>query len=119
MILIFDFSNSVTKNLLDIKDGNHDKEVCMQNCEENGKIFNHPPHLCSYQHDDIKNLIQYKKLDVETLPRPVWSQDDKKAIEVVDYDFKSALATEREKELALGLRTNDDVKEVVNQLEIM
>ena len=109
----------MTKNLLDIKDGNHDKEVCMQNCEENGKIFNHPPHLCSYQHDDIKNLIQYKKLDVETLPRPVWSQDDKKAIEVVDYDFKSALATEREKELALGLRTNDDVKEVVNQLEIM
>ena len=116
---MLNFRNPVTKALLDIRDGNHDNEVCKQNCEENGKTFNHPPHLCSYQHDDIKNLIQYKKLDVDTLPRPVWSQDDKKAIEVVDYDFKSALAKERERERKMGLRTEDDVKELVNQLEKM
>ena len=107
----------MTKSLLDIRDGNHDKKVCKQNCEENGKTFNHPPHLCSYQRGDIKNLIQYKKLDVETLPPQVWSKDDKKDLEVAAYDLKLELNKDRKDELAMGLRTDSDVKEVVNQLE--
>ena len=107
----------MTKSLIDIRDGNHDNEVCKQNCEENGKTFNHPPHLCSYQRDDIQNLIQYKKLDVETLPPQVWSKDDKKDLEVAAYDLKLALNKDRKDELALGLRTDSDVKEVVNLLE--
>ena len=107
------------KTLLDIKDGNHDNEVCKQNCEDNGKTFNHPPHLCSYQSDDIKNLIQYRKIEVQSLPSQIWSQDDEKAMKVADFDFKSDLAKERESDLAMGLRTDDDVKELVNQLEKM
>ena len=109
----------MTKTLLDIRDGNHDNEVCKQNCEENGKTFNHPPHLCSYQRDDIKNLIKYKKIKFLNLPSQVWSQGDKKAMEVADFDFKSALAKERERERKMGLRTEDDVKELVDQLEKM
>ena len=65
----------------------------------------------------IKNLIQYKKIAVETLPPQLWAQDDEKAMKVVDFDFKSTLAKEREMELAMGLRTDDDLKELVNHLE--
>ena len=65
----------------------------------------------------IKNLIQYKKIAVETLPPQVWDQDDAKAMKVADFDFKSTLAKEREMELAMGLRTDDDIKELVNHLE--
>ena len=65
----------------------------------------------------IKNLIQYKKITVETLPPQVWDQDDAKAMKVANFDFKSTLAKERERELALGLRTEDDIKELVNHLE--
>ena len=61
--------------------------------------------------------MQYENIVVETLPPQVWTQDDAKAIEVVDFDFKSTLAKEREKELAMGLRTDDDIKELVNHLE--
>ena len=67
----------------------------------------------------IKNLIQYKQIAVETLPPQVWAQDDTKAMKVADFDFKSTLAKERESELALGLRTDDDIKELVNHLEKM
>ena len=107
------------KTLLDNKDGNHDNEVCKQNCEDNGKTFNHPPHLCSYQSDDIKNLIQYRKIEVQSMPSQIWSQYDEKAMKVADFDFKSALAKESENELEMGLRTDDDIKELVNQLEKM
>ena len=62
-------------------------------------------------------MIQYKKIEVETLPPQVWTQDDAKAIKVADFDFKSALTKERESELAMGLRTNDDIKELVDHLE--
>ena len=65
----------------------------------------------------IKNLIQHKKISVEILPPQVWSKDDEKAMKVVDFDFKSTLAKERESELALGLRTDEDIKELVNHLE--
>ena len=67
----------------------------------------------------IKNLIQYKIISVETLPPQVWTQDDAKAMKVADFDFKSTLAKERESELALGLRIDDDIKELVNHLEKM
>ena len=50
----------------------------------------------------IENLIQYKTITVETLPPQVWAQDDAKAMKVVDFDFKSTLAKERESELAMG-----------------
>ena len=65
----------------------------------------------------IKNLIKYKNITVETLPPQVWNQDDAKALKVADFDFKSSLAKERELELAMGLRTDDDIKELVNHLE--
>ena len=65
----------------------------------------------------IKNLIQYKNISVETLPAQVWPQDDAKAMKVADFDFKSTLAKERESELAMGLRTDEDTKELVNHLE--
>ena len=64
-------------------------------------------------------MIQHKKISVETLPPQVWTQDDEKAMKVVDFDFKSTLAKEREMELAMGLRTDDDIKELVNHLENM
>ena len=63
----------------------------------------------------IKNLIHYKNIAVETLPPQEWAQDDERALKVDDFDFKSTLAKERELELALGLRTGDDIKELVNQ----
>ena len=47
----------------------------------------------------------------------MWSQDDEKAMKVVDFDFKSDLAKGRERELEMGLRTDDDIKEVVTSLE--
>ena len=65
----------------------------------------------------IKNLIQYKKITVETLPPQVWDQDDAKALKVVDFDFNSTIAKEREMEFAMGLRTDDDIKELVTHLE--
>ena len=104
--------------MTDIKDGNHDIRTCKHNCKLNARIFQHSPYQCPYQNiEDIKNLIQHKKISVETLPPQVWSQDDEKAMKVVDFDFKSTLAKERESELALGLRTDDDIKELVNHLE--
>ena len=111
--------SSAVKTLTGIRDGKHDSEVCKQNCAENGKTFNHPPYVCSFRKNDIPNLIQYKKLEVETLPSQVWSQSDGKAMKVADYDLKSELVKERETDLAMGLRTDDDVKELVNQLEQM
>ena len=69
------------------------------------------------QDNEIKNMIQYKKIEVETLPPQVWTLDDEKDIKVADYDFKSALTKVRESELAMGLRTNDDIKELVDHLE--
>ena len=120
------FRNSVTNALADIRDGKHNNEVCNYNCAENGRIFNHPPYSCSFtkngienQDNEIKNMIQYKKIEVETLPPQVWTLDDAKAIKVADYDFKSALTKERENELEMGLRTDDDIKELVDQLEKM
>ena len=110
--------------LADIWDGKHNNEVCNYNCAENGRIFNHTPYSCSFtkngienQDNEIKNMIQYKKIEVETLPPQVWAQDDAKAIKVADFDFKSALTKERESELEMGLRTNDDIKELVDHLE--
>ena len=125
------FRNPVTNALADIRDGKHNNEACKHNCTENGTIFNHPPYPCSFRKKgirkrfynwlkgdtEIKNMIQYKKIEVETLPPQVWTQDDAKAIKVADFDFKSALTKERESELALGLRTNDDIKELVDHLE--
>ena len=109
--------SSAVKTLTGIRDGKHDSEVCKQNCAENGKTFNHPPYVCSYMKNGIPNLIQYKKLEVETLPSQVWSQDDGKAMKVADIDLKSALVKERESDFAMGLRTDDDIKELANQLE--
>ena len=43
-------------------------------------------------------LIKYKRIKFLNLPPKVWSKDDKKAMEVADFDFKSALAKERERE---------------------
>ena len=103
-----------------IKDGKHDIRTCKYSCQLNGMIFQHSPYQCPYQTiEDIKNLIQHKNISVESLPPQVWSQDDEKAMKVVDFDFKSTLAKERESELALGLRTDDDIKELVNHLEKM
>ena len=102
-----------------IRDGKHEIEICKQNCTENGKTFNHPPHLCSYHSDDIKNLMHYKKIEIEVLHSQMWPQDDAKAIQVADYDLKSTLAKEREREFAMGLRTDDDIKELVSHLEKM
>ena len=114
----------MTNALADIRDGKHNDEVCDYNCAENGRIFNHPPYSCSFgkngmdnQDIEIKKMIEYKKIEVETLPPQVWTLDDEKDIKVADYDFKSALTKERESELALGLRTNDDIKELVDHLE--
>ena len=112
-------NSSVVKTLTGIRDGKHEIEVCKQNCTENGKTFNHPPHLCSYHSDDIKNLMHYKKIEIEVLPPQVWAQHDAKAMKVAEFDFKSTLAKERELELAMGLRTDDDIKELVNHLENM
>ena len=125
------FRNSVTNALADIRDGKHNNEVCDYNCAENGRIFNHPPYSCSFGKKgirkrfynwlkgdtEIKNMIQYKKIEVETLPPQVWTLDDEKDVKVADFDFKSALTKERESELAMGLRTNDDMKELVDHLE--
>ena len=112
-----DFRSTVSKTLADIKEGIHDTETCRHNCKENGKIFKHTPYQCNYRGNAIKNLIQYENISVETLPPQVWDQDDAKAMKVVDFDFKSTLAKERERELAMGLRTDDDIKELVNHLE--
>ena len=69
--------------------------------------------------DDIKNLMHYKKIEIEVLHSQMWPQDDAKAIQVADYDLKSTLAKEREIEFAMGLRTDDDIKELVSHLEKM
>ena len=106
--------------MTDIKDGNHDIRTCKHNCKLNARIFQHSPYQCLYQTiEDIRSLIQHKKVSVETLPPQVWAQDDAKAMKVVDFDFKSTLAKERESEVALGLRIDDDIKELVNHLEKM
>ena len=111
------FRSSVSRTLTDIRDGRHDVQNCQHNCKENGRIFKHFPHGCTYQRLAIKNLMQYKNINVETLPPQMWSQDDEKAMKVVDFDFKSDLAKGRERELEMGLRTDDDIKEVVTSLE--
>ena len=105
--------------MISIRDGVHDGQLCTQNCKENGQIFNHLPFQCTYQSQKISNLIQYKKIEVDTLPEQEWPKGDEKAMKVADFDFKSDLAKERERELELGLRTDEDVKELVTSLEQM
>ena len=106
--------------MTDIKDGNHDIRTCKHNCKLNARIFQHSPYQCIHQNpEDIKALIQHKNISVETLPPQVWARNNEKAMKVADFDFKSTLAKERQSELALGLRTDDDIKELVNHLEKM
>ena len=105
--------------MISIRDGAHDDQLCNQNCVENGRIFNHLPFHCAYQSQEISGLIQYDKVEVDTLPDQEWPKGDEKAMQVADFDFKSDLAKERERELELGLRTDEDVKELVNSLEQM
>ena len=100
--------------MADIRDGIHDIGTCIHNCTENGKIFNHKPYECTYYGRTPKILIQYKQIAVGNSPPPVWIQDDE-----ADFDFISTLAKERERDLALGFRMGDDIKEFKNNhLEI-
>ena len=118
-LLYFDFRSNVDKSLISIRDGAHDDQLCTQNCKENGQIFNHTPYQCTFQSNKISNLIQYEKIEVDTLPKQEWPTGDEKAMKVADFDFKSDLAKERERELELGLRADEDVKELVTSLEQM
>ena len=112
-----------------IRDGQH--AACGQNCVKNGSIFNHEPYKCPFKahgiikqfstrikrSTDIRKLIQYKKIQVSSLPLQEWSVSDQKDRTVADFDFKSDLTKERERELKLGLRTDEDVRELVTSLE--
>ena len=102
-----------------IRYGTHNATFCYQNCKSNGKIYNHQPFKCSFQTQQIRNLIQHKKIEVDTLPDQEWPKEDEKAMKVADFDFKSDLTKERKRELELGLRTDDDIKELVTPLEQM
>ena len=120
--MIFTFfycRSSVSKTLADIREGIHDTDTCRYNCNENGRIFKHAPYQCNYRGNAIKNLIQYENILVETLPPQVWTHKNAKVKTVVLYDFLSNLAKERERELEMGLRTDDDIKELVTILEKM
>ena len=67
---------------------------------------------------EIAQLIQYKKITDTTVAPEQWSRDEKAKL-VAYFDFKSDLAKEREGELELGLRTDDDINELVTSLEQM
>ena len=109
--------------LCNISQGNHDEAQCKENCEQNGKIFNHT-YYCQYSLENftiasrsgmIKNLLCQKtlRLDVSDILSPrqsFWNRRNVEDQELAKFDLKVAQFKTMEVEVREGRRTVEDLE---------
>ena len=118
--------------LCDISQGSHDEALCKENCEQNGKLFNHTYH-CEYSLENneipsgsnrIKDLIHKisLELDVSDTSSPhqsQWNRSNVEDQELAKFDLKVAQFKAMEIEVQEGRRAVEDLKQLKIELEEM
>ena len=126
------YSSSVTfrlrEILLNISEGNHDEDLCKENCELNRKLFNHA-HFCQYSQfnfksfmnpsrsDLIKALLCKKPLgldtsDISSPPQSLWDRNKVEDQELVKFDLKVTQFKAMEIEVQEGRRALEDLEQL-------
>ena len=108
------------KLLSDVISKKHDNIACAQNCKENGKIFNHVPHSCSYYStNDTKydSLLKKKVIDYSIYPELPQGENEEDIEKLVDLSLKMNEVEDMQAEVEFGCRSEDDLLEFKVALE--
>ena len=112
--------------LCNISEGVHDKSLCKENCDQNGKLFNHA-FCCQYSFKNftissrsnmIKALI-YKKPDIASHQQSLWNRSNVEDQELVKFDLKVAQFKAMEIEVEEGRRAMEDLEQLKIELDEM
>ena len=118
--------------LCDISNGSHDEALCTENCERNGKLFNHTYH-CEFSLENneiptgsnrIKDLLHKTclKLDVSDTSSPrqsQWNRSNVEDQELAKLDLIVAQFKAMEIEVQEGRRAVEDLKQLKIGLDEM
>ena len=118
--------------LCDISQGRHNEALCNENCEQNGKLFNHS-YYCEYGPEDfeipsgskkIKDLLHKKSLksaasDRSSPHRSQWNRSNVEDQELVKFDLKVAQFKAMEIEVEEGRRAMEDLEQLKIELDEM
>ena len=120
--------------------GNHDEDLCKENCEENGAVFNDIPYLCifSLAHQQItsgqvevkpqlpsskkiKALLQEKssKINMTSTHPRLWNRSNIEDQELVKFDLIAAQFKAMEIEVQKGGRALEDLEQLKIELDKM
>ena len=120
------------ETLCDISQGSHDKALCNENCEQNGKLFNHR-YCCKYGLEEeeipaglkkIKDLLHKKSLksdasDTSSPHQSQWNRSNVEDQELVKFDLKVAQFKAMEIEVQEGRRAMEDLEQMKIELNEM
>ena len=103
---------------MNISEGNHDEDLCKENCEQNRKLFNHAYH-CQYSFKNLTTLSRsnmIKALLCKKLSRSphqsLWNRDKVEHQELVKFDLKEAQFKAMEIEVQEGRRAIEDLDQL-------
>ena len=105
----------MTKVLNDIKERNHDSEVCFFNCKKNGAVFNQIPYQCRYfkgssMYEDLLKYQEIPNIDVSddgTFFNP----------NIKEFYLQLIMFEEYKEEIDLECRNKEDLIKVENSIE--
>ena len=121
---------------MDISEGNHDEDLCKENCEQNRKLFNHAYH-CQYNSQYclknfttssrcslIKALLCKKSLgldasDISSARQSIWNRNKVEDQELVKFDLKEAQFKAMEIEVQEGRRAIEDLEQFRIEMDEM
>ena len=112
--------------LCNISEGVHDKSLCKENCDQNGKLFNHA-FCCQYSLKNLtissrSNMIKaliYKKPDTAFHQQSLWNRSNIEDQELVKFDLKVAQFKAMEIEVEEGRRAMEDLEQLKIELDEM
>ena len=106
---------------MNISEGNHDEDLCKENCERNQKLFNHA-YQCQYSQSCLKNYTTssrsnlIKALLCKKLSRSphqsLWNRNKVEHQELVKFDLKEAQFKAMEIEVQEGRRAIEDLDQL-------
>ena len=113
---------------MDISEGNHDEDLCKENCKQNQELFNHA-HFCQYSQFNFKSFMNPSRSDLikallcKKLSRSphqsLWNRNEAEHQELVKFDLKEAQFKAMEIEVQEGRRALEDLEQLRIEMDKM